>query len=173
MSTDDRAVSTPYVPSDITALTQSLAAREKASKAREQQMAVMFQQTMQTLQQQSGSVGVMTSNSSGAANAQTAPAPKPASAVRPLLLYRPPHWLTIRPVWRPGNNYPRYQHLASQSLSTAFRQSLDEDLRRFIREVAIHMPDSADVADAVDFLRAHIRRQCNSLLDRIDFHCLA
>ena len=53
---------------------------------------------------------------------------------------------------------------------SAFRQTLDEDLRRFIREGIISIPDTSDVQEAKDELRKFIRRQRNPLLDRMEFY---
>ena len=52
----------------------------------------------------------------------------------------------------------------------AFRQTLDDDLRRFIREGVIAIADSADVDVAIEAIREYIRRQRNPLLDRLDFY---
>ena len=63
--------------------------------------------------------------------------------------------------------------LSTQPLLTrmsAFRQTLDEDLRRFIREGIVSIPDTSDVQEAKDELRKFIRRQRNPLLDRMEFY---
>ena len=52
----------------------------------------------------------------------------------------------------------------------AFRQALDEDLRRFIREGIIPIPTTHDVPAALVELRKLIRRQRNPLLDRMEFY---
>ena len=64
-------------------------------------------------------------------------------------------------------DYSRCQHLEAQDLATqraALRQTLDEDLRRFIREGIIAVTDRDDTQVVIDALRGYIRRQRNPLL---------
>ena len=71
--------------------------------------------------------------------------------------------------WR---DYARCQRLDSHDKATRFaaiRQTLDEDLRRFVREGIITMPSDPDANDVIDGGKSFIRRQRNPLLDRIAF----
>ena len=70
-------------------------------------------------------------------------------------------------------DYAQCQHLDSQSRETrvaAIRQTLDEDLRRFIREGTIPLPPSPDVGSIIEAARTYIRSQRNPLFDRVDFY---
>ena len=71
--------------------------------------------------------------------------------------------------WR---DYARCQRLDSHDKATRFaaiRQTLDEDLRRFVREGIITMPSDPDADDVIVGVKSFIRRQRNPLLDRIAF----
>ena len=100
------------------------------------------------------------------------PAAKPIAVDRPTLLSSAT--LADFTAWSEAwDDYARCQLLSTQPLLTrmsAFRQTLDEDLRRFIREGIISIPDTSDVQEAKDELRKFIRRQRNPLLDRMEFY---
>ena len=51
----------------------------------------------------------------------------------------------------------------------AIRQTLDEDLRRFVREGIITMPSDPDADNVIVGVKSFIRRQRNPLLDTIAF----
>ena len=104
-----------------------------------------------------------------------APTPHIPAAAKPIAVDRPTllssATLADFTAWSEAwDDYSRCQLLATQPLLTrmsAFQQTLDEDLRRFIREGIISIPDTSDVEEAKDELRKFIRRQRNPLLDRI------
>ncbi|XP_065190896.1 uncharacterized protein K02A2.6-like [Sycon ciliatum] len=154
-SSDPAAPSGNGVP-DVATLLQLLTTQAQASALRDQQ----FQTLMERMSNQ-------TSTSS-----TTPPAPKSVSAERPVLLSTATmaEFTAWEEAWR---DYAQCQCLASHDRHTrmsAFRQALDEDLRRFIREGIIAFPEDADIADAIPVLQQYIRRQRNPLLDRIEFY---
>ena len=57
-----------------------------------------------------------------------------------------------------------------QTRASTIRQCLDEDLRRFLQEDTISVPADPDASDIIDAVRTFIRRQQNTLLDRISFY---
>eukprot|EP00117_Sycon_ciliatum_P013983 scpid66887/ scgid14437/ len=69
----------------------------------------------------------------------------------------------------------RCQHLRSQDRETrvaALRQSLDEELRRYIRQDIICISEEDDDDAIIGAIEAFVRRRRNSLLDRLEFYNL-
>ena len=152
---------------DLAAVLQLLSSQIASANQRDQQ----FQTLMQQLQSSDAATSHGPS-SSGHSSGPAGSAPKPVSAERPVLISSATmsDFATFEEAWA---DYAQCQHLSSQDRETrmsAFRQCLDEDLRRYVREQIIVFPAGADVADAMPVLRAYIRRQRNPLLDRIDFY---
>eukprot|EP00117_Sycon_ciliatum_P020010 scpid17310/ scgid17953/ len=156
MSDSSSGSPAPAAQLDASQLLTIIQAQIQASAQRDAQLQTLLQ-TM--------------SNSRTAAPATTSTT-KPVSVDRPILLASAT--LADYASWcEAWSDYARCQLLASQPRETrmaAFRQALDEDLRRFVREGIIPIPDSHDVLDAMDELKKFIRRQRNPLLDRIDFY---
>ena len=70
-------------------------------------------------------------------------------------------------------DYAICQQLATQSQETrvsAVRLSMDEEIRRFLREGIIKVSGHADVPEIISAVKTFIRGQRNPLLDRIDFY---
>ena len=65
------------------------------------------------------------------------------------------------------------QHLSAQDRKTrasTLRQCLDEDLRRFLQEGTIEVPNDPDAQNIISAVKEFVRRQRNPLLDRINFY---
>ena len=158
-------IATDQSPSvDLALLLGTIQAQMQASAARETQLTSMLQQALTASQSSPGS--------SPNCSSVTTATGKPVSAERPIILSSATlsDFMSWEEAW---DDYSRCQHLSSQDQQTrmaAFRQSLDEDLRRFIREDVIKIPPSADVPGAIAALKIFIRRQRNPLLGRIDFY---
>ena len=94
------------------------------------------------------------------------------SAERPLLLSS--STLADFTPWNEAwEDYAICQQLSSQPRETrvsALRQSLDEDLRRFIREGIIALTPNPDISDIITAAQKYLRRQRNPQLDRINFY---
>ena len=72
-------------------------------------------------------------------------------------------------------DYSRCQYLSLQDRLTrvaVLRQCFDEDLRRFLRQQTIPMADSDDDCDIIAHVEEFIRKQRNTLIDRLHFYQL-
>ena len=151
----------PPLDVDLNQLLQVIHAQVRASAQRDEQLKAL----LETFSSGQPPVPVVS----------PAPTPHIPAAAKPIAVDRPTllssATLADFTAWSEAwDDYARCQILATQPLLTrmsAFRQTLDEDLRRFIREGIISIPDTSDVEEAKDELRKFIRRQRNPLLDRI------
>ncbi|XP_065182546.1 uncharacterized protein K02A2.6-like [Sycon ciliatum] len=147
---------------DINQLVQLIQAQVQASAQRDAQLQTLLQSMSQ------GSA----SSTSAPASSAPAPSTKLVAVDRPILLSSAnlAEFVSWSEAWE---DYSRCQLLSAQPRETrmaAFRQALDEDLRRFVREGVIVVPNTHDVPEAMVELRKFIRRQRNPLLDRIEFY---
>ena len=139
----------------------------KAAAAREAQLTKMLEKVMDG------------SEASPARLAQPSPSPSPSLGLGPSATIKPVsversmlissanmadfvacNW---EEAWR---DYARCQRLDSHDKATRFaaiRQTLDEDLRRFVREGIITMPSDPDADDVIVGVKSFIRRQRNFL----------
>ena len=143
---------------DLTQLLQVIQAQVQASSQRDTQLQTLLQ--------------AMTPNSTTSGSGPSVAPHKVVAVERPTLLASATlaDFTSWSEAW---DDYARCQLLSSQPHETrmaAFRQALDEDLRRFIHEGVISIPSTHDVPQVMDELRAFIRRQRNPLLDRIEFY---
>ena len=150
----------PPLDVNLNQLLQVIHAQVRASAQRDEQLKALLE-TVSSRQPPAPVVSPAPTLMSHAA------APKPIAFDRPTLLSSAT--LADFTAWSEAwDGYARCQLLATQPLSTrmsAFRQTLDKELRRFIREGIISIPDTWDVQEAKDKLRKFIRRQRNPLLD--------
>ena len=128
---------------DLALLLGTIQVQMQASAAWETQLTPMLQQALTASQLSPGS--------SPNRSSVTTATGKPASAERPVLLSSAT--LSDFTSWEEAwDDYSRGQHLFSQDQQTcmaAFQQSLDKDLRRFIREDVIKIPPSADIPGGI------------------------
>jgi len=136
-------------PSDVQALTALLQQQLAAASEREKRLTNLVEKTLQQVPQPSSTSPPASNNS------QTVSA-KPVSVDRPLLASS----ATLADFTAWSEAWADY----------ALRQTLDEDLRRFLREGVISLPANPDSPDVIAALRSFIRRQRNPLLDRIFFY---
>jgi len=139
---------------ELTALVQLMERQVKDAEAREQRLAGMLQQALQTPAQPPST------NT------------KQISADRPMLSASAN--LSEFGSWEEAwNDYTTCQRLSSMSRETrvsAVRQAFNEDIKRFMREGVIAVKDTDDAPEIVAAVKAYIRRQRNPLLDRLDFY---
>ena len=145
---------------DVAALTRLLERQMQAAEEREKRLQDMLTATLGSLPKQSSNPQTTTSST------------RQVSAERPILISSATQadFTAWEELWR---DYAQCQHLSLQDRETrvaAIRQCLDEDLRRFIRQGTIFLPDNPDVQDVIDAVKEFVRRQRNPLLDRLDFY---
>ena len=138
------------------------------AERRETRLSEMLEQALQPGFMQQASHGGSPPNPTTRAPALS----KPVSIDRPTLLSSSTmsDFIAWEEAW---SDYAQCQHLASQDRETrlsALRSTLDEDIRRFIRQGVISLPPNPDVPDVLVALKAWLRRQRNPLLDRLDFY---
>jgi len=106
------------------------------------------------------------------AQTNSSPALKPIAVERPLLLSSAT--LADFSSWEEAwEDYSRCQLLSAQPQETrvsALRQAFDADIRRYIREGIIPIQPNDDTPAIISAVKAYVRRQRNSLLDRIEFY---
>ena len=129
----------PPLDVDLNQLLQVIHAQVRASAQRDEQLKAL----LETFSSGQPPVPVVS----------PAPTPHIPAAAKPIAVDRPTllssATLADFTAWSEAwDDYARCQLLATQPLLTrmsAFRQTLDEDLRRFIREGIISIPDTSDV----------------------------
>ena len=154
----------PPLDVDLNQLLQVIHAQVQASAQRDEQLKAL----LETFSSGQPPVPVVS----------PAPTPHIPAAAKPIAVDRPTllssATLADFTAWSEAwDDYARCQLLATQPLLTrmsVIRPTLDEDLRRFIREGIISISDSSDVQEAKDELRKFIRRQRNPLLDCMEFY---
>ena len=156
---DEATDAAPLTVPDISQLTMVMMEQLKAAGEREKRMELLLEQFMHRDSQSS--------------QPSTQPVrQKPVAAERPILLSTAT--LADFAAWKESwDDYYRCQQLDAQDRETrvaSLRQALDEDLRRYIREGVINIPEVSDIDEMIRIVQAYIRRQRNALLDRIDFY---
>ena len=154
--------------SSLEKLVSLMASQMKAAEEREKRMANMLESALK-------SSSATASPAAPASPSQPVQGPTSArvvSAERPILLSSSSlsDFVSWEEAW---TDYARCQHLAAQDRETrvsAIRQAFDEDIRRYIRQGIITIPANADVPEIIAAVKLYVRRQRNSLLDRIEFY---
>ena len=150
---------------EVQALTKLIQSQMAAAADREAKLSDMLTMTLSSLSQ-------LQPHQSNVSGSTSTPSTKTVSAERPLLLSS--STLADFTAWNEAwEDYAICQQLSSQPRETrvsALRQSLDEDLRRFIREGIIALTPNPDISDIITAVQKYLRRQRNPLLDRINFY---
>ena len=150
---------------EVQALTKLIQSQMAAAADIEAKLSDMLTMTLSSLSQ-------LQSHQSNVSGLTSTLSTKTVSAERPLLLSS--STLAYFTAWNEAwEDYAICQQLSSQPRETrvsALRQSLDEDLRRFIREGIIALTPHPNISDIITAVQKYLRRQRNPLLDRINFY---
>ena len=162
MSTaDDKPAQPPATPAPATleSILSIVQQQLQASEAREAKLTALLEKAT------SGP------SSSPTPSPPAAPAAKTVSIERPMLTSSATmaDFVAWEEAWK---DYARCQGLAKHDKGTRFaaiRQTLDEEMKRFIREGIIPLSPDPDTEEVITAVRTFVRRQRNPLLDRLDF----
>ena len=159
----EKQPSDTQMSSDLAMLAALMERQMREAAAREERLATMLHESLTH------------SNLQRIPNSDSIPQrPQQVNVERPILLASSTFsdFLAWKEAWLDFAQCQHFDRQDKQTRTAALRQSLDEDLRRYVRQGIVEVGDNHDIDQIMSSLEKFICRQRNPLLDHMDYYNL-